>query len=57
MGEYNYYREQLDRVKGNNVQVKITSDDGCTNYMSLNEDSAKEIKKWVDDRLESSNEK
>lgn len=57
MAEYNYYREQLNRVKGTNVQVKITSDDGCTNYMRLNEDSARELKKWMDEQSEIAEEK
>jgi hypothetical protein len=57
MTEYNYYREQLNRVKGANVQVKITSDDGCTNCMRLNEDSARELKKWMGEQSEIAEEK
>ena len=47
-----YYKNQLKRLGDNtNIKIKITSDEGATNFMNLNAESLKEIKEFLDQKI------
>jgi hypothetical protein len=48
MSDYNYYREQLKKLDTNHcVTAKFVSNNGDTNYLSLNKESATEIVQFL----------
>lgn len=48
MSDYNYYREQLKKLDTDHcVTAKFVSNNGDTNYLSLNKESATEIVQFL----------
>ena len=47
----NYYTKQLKKVLGTDIKIKITSENGDSNYLNLNTESLKEIKEFLDKKI------
>ena len=47
----NYYKTQLKKLSDTNLKIKIISDNGDTNFMDLNNESAKEIIEFLTQKL------
>lgn len=50
-----YYKDQFDKIKANDLgypaQVKITKDGKATHWLSLNDESASHLVKWLNDNF------
>lgn len=44
----NYYSDQLAQIIGDYKKIKITSDSGDTNFLSINLDSIEALQAWLD---------
>lgn len=61
MGNFNYYQNQLDSLDVKNAEypatVKIRADSKSTNFISLNDESANLISKWLNENYKIDSEK
>ena len=49
-----YYKRQLEKVDTKNeypASFKVTSPNGDTNWMNLNEESVNDLREWLDERF------
>ncbi len=47
----NYYKKQLKKLGDSNIKIKITSNDGDTNFMDLNNESIKEVVEFLTQKI------